>query len=39
MAARLEKAGFDAVTLLGDYQGSPWDIRAEAWIVLAQKRK
>jgi ubiquinone/menaquinone biosynthesis C-methylase UbiE len=38
MAARLQKAGFQAVTLLGDYQGSPWDLRAEAWILLAQKR-
>jgi ubiquinone/menaquinone biosynthesis C-methylase UbiE len=37
-AARLQKAGFHAVTLLGDYQGSPWDLRAEAWILLAQKR-
>ena len=38
MAARLQKAGFPAITLLGDYQGSPWDLRAEAWILLAQKR-
>ena len=38
MAARLQKAGFEAVTLLGDYQGAPWDLRAEAWILLAQKR-
>jgi SAM-dependent methyltransferase len=38
MAARLQKAGFHAITLLGDYQGSPWDLRAEAWILLAQKR-
>ena len=37
MAARLRKAGFVATTLLGDYQGSPWDLRAEAWILLAQK--
>jgi SAM-dependent methyltransferase len=37
MASRLQKAGFEAVTLLGDYQGSPWDLRAEAWILLAQK--
>jgi SAM-dependent methyltransferase len=37
MASRLQKAGFQAVTLLGDYQGSPWDLRAEAWILLAQK--
>ena len=38
MAARLHKAGFAATTLLGDYKGSPWDLRAEAWILLAQKR-
>lgn len=38
MASRLQKAGFQAVTLLGDYQGAPWDLRAEAWILLAQKR-
>jgi SAM-dependent methyltransferase len=38
MASRLQKAGFHAITLLGDYQGSPWDLRAEAWILLAQKR-
>jgi hypothetical protein len=37
MASRLQKAGFDAVTLLGDYQGAPWDLRAEAWILLAHK--
>jgi SAM-dependent methyltransferase len=37
MAARLQRAGFDAITLLGDYQGGPWDMRAETWIVLAQK--
>jgi ubiquinone/menaquinone biosynthesis C-methylase UbiE len=36
MAARLEKAGLKVSALLGDYQGSPWDIRAEAWIILAQ---
>ena len=38
MASRLQKAGFQAITLLGDYRGSPWDMRAEAWILLAQKR-
>jgi SAM-dependent methyltransferase len=38
MASRLQKAGFDSITLLGDYQGSPWDLRADAWILLAQKR-
>jgi ubiquinone/menaquinone biosynthesis C-methylase UbiE len=36
MAARLEKAGMKISALVGDYQGSPWDIRAEAWIILAQ---
>jgi ubiquinone/menaquinone biosynthesis C-methylase UbiE len=38
MASRLEAAGFSRVTLLGDYRGAPWDMRAEAWIILAQKR-
>ena len=38
MATRLEKAGLEVSALLGDYSGAPWDIRAEAWIVLAQKR-
>jgi SAM-dependent methyltransferase len=37
MAARLEKAGLAVSALLGDYQGSPWDLRADAWIILAQK--
>jgi SAM-dependent methyltransferase len=39
MAARLEKAGLVVSALLGDYRGSPWDIRAEAWLVLAKKPK
>ena len=38
MASRLEKAGFEVAALLGDYQGGPWDPRAEAWIVLATRR-
>jgi ubiquinone/menaquinone biosynthesis C-methylase UbiE len=38
MASRLEKAGLTVTALLGDYRGGPWDERAEAWIVLAQKR-
>ncbi len=36
--ARLEKAGFEVTALLGDYQGGPWDPRAEAWIILARRR-
>jgi ubiquinone/menaquinone biosynthesis C-methylase UbiE len=39
MAARLETTGFEVSALLGDYQGGPWDPRAEAWIVLASRRR
>jgi SAM-dependent methyltransferase len=38
MTRRLERAGFEAVALLGDYRGKPWDARAEVWIILARKR-
>ena len=38
MVRRLEKAGFEATAVLGDYRGGPWDPRAEVWIVLARKR-
>lgn len=37
MAHRLRQAGFDVTAMLGDYQGGPWDPRADAWILLAQK--
>ena len=37
MARRLEKAGFEISTLLGDYRGAPWDARADVWIILARK--
>jgi len=36
MRSRLERAGFEVTALLGDYQGGPWDERAEAWIILAR---
>jgi ubiquinone/menaquinone biosynthesis C-methylase UbiE len=36
MVQRLEKAGFEIAALLGDYQGGPWDLRAEIWIILAR---
>ncbi len=36
MVQRLEKAGLEVTALLGDYQGGPWDLRAEAWIILAR---
>ena len=37
MTRRLEKAGFEVTALLGDYQGGPWNPRAEVWVVLARK--
>jgi SAM-dependent methyltransferase len=37
MRRRLEKAGFAIEALLGDYQGAPWDSRAEVWVVLARR--
>jgi ubiquinone/menaquinone biosynthesis C-methylase UbiE len=37
MVKRLETAGFTVSALLGDYQGGPWDPRADVWIILAQK--
>ena len=38
MVQRLENAGLDVTDLLGDYQGGPWDLRAEAWIILARAK-
>jgi ubiquinone/menaquinone biosynthesis C-methylase UbiE len=38
MKRRLERAGFEVTALLGDYQGGPWDRRADVWVVLARKR-
>lgn len=38
MVARLEKAGLEVSALLGDYQGGPWDLRADVWIILARRR-
>lgn len=39
MAARLEGAGLTVTAVLGDYRGGPWDMRAEVWILLAQKQE
>jgi len=36
MSRRLEKAGFEITALLGDYQGGPWDPRADVWVILAR---
>ncbi len=38
MSARLERAGFEVETILGDYRGRPWDDRAAVWIVLARRK-
>jgi ubiquinone/menaquinone biosynthesis C-methylase UbiE len=35
MVRRLERAGFAVTAVLGDYDGGPWDRRAEVWILLA----
>lgn len=37
MVQRLERAGLEVSALLGDYQGGPWDLRAEVWIILARR--
>ncbi len=37
MVRRLERAGFAIRSILGDYRGSPWDDRADVWIILAEK--
>ena len=36
MVDRLERSGFELSALLGDYQGGPWDLRADVWIILAR---
>ncbi|MDQ3068770.1 MAG: class I SAM-dependent methyltransferase, partial [Acidobacteriota bacterium] len=38
MAARLERAGFRMDAALGDYDGKPWDHRADVWILVATKK-
>ena len=38
MAKRLERAGFRVTAVLGDYDGGPWDPRAEVWLLMAERR-
>lgn len=38
MSRRLEAAGFRIRAVLGDYQGGPWDPRADTWVLIAEKR-
>ncbi|RPI52184.1 MAG: class I SAM-dependent methyltransferase [Acidobacteria bacterium] len=37
MTRRLEHAGFRIKAVLGDYNGEPWDPRADVWLILAEK--
>jgi ubiquinone/menaquinone biosynthesis C-methylase UbiE len=37
MVRRLERAGFGVEAVLGDYDGAPWDERADTWIILARR--
>ena len=38
MTERLDKAGFRIEAVLGDYEGGPWDPRADVWLILASRR-
>jgi ubiquinone/menaquinone biosynthesis C-methylase UbiE len=38
MRRRLEAAGFRAEAVLGNYDGGPWDSRADVWVVIARKK-
>jgi ubiquinone/menaquinone biosynthesis C-methylase UbiE len=37
MTARLERRGFRIKAVLGDYNGGPWDERADVWLILAER--
>ena len=37
MTRRLERAGFVADAVLGDYRGRPWDERSDVWIIMARR--
>ena len=37
MTDRLERAGFRITAVHGDYDGHPWDPRAEVWLILATR--
>jgi ubiquinone/menaquinone biosynthesis C-methylase UbiE len=38
MTRRLEKVGFEIAAVLGDYDGGPWDPRADVWLIVARRR-
>ena len=37
MTRQLERARFRVDAILGDYDGGPWDERADVWIIVARK--
>jgi len=37
MRRRLERAGFRVDAVLGDYNGGPWDPRADVWVIIASR--
>jgi SAM-dependent methyltransferase len=37
MLSRVESAGFTVEAVLGDYDGRPWDLRADVWLIIARK--
>lgn len=37
MVSRLEAHGFRVLAVLGDYDGGPWDPRADVWLILAAR--
>ena len=39
MRRRLEAAGFEISAVLGDYKGSPWDVRSDVWVILAKRAR
>ena len=36
MTRRLTRAGFRVSAVLGDYSGTPWNPRADVWLILAE---
>jgi len=38
MLRRIERAGFRVQAVLGDYDGSAWDPRADVWLIVAERR-
>jgi ubiquinone/menaquinone biosynthesis C-methylase UbiE len=38
MLSRLDSAGFAIDAVLGDYDGRPWDTRADVWLILARRK-